>query len=54
MILKIFGLLLIILGFFILKYFPDTTTYQRGEMTMLGILVGIVFFLVGILLIIFG
>jgi hypothetical protein len=54
MILKILGLLLVILGFFILKFFPDISRYQREGMTLSGILIGAMFFLVGILLIIFG
>jgi hypothetical protein len=54
MILKIFGLLMIIVGFLLLKYFPDIHHYQRSEMTMTGILIGAVLFLVGIGLVIFG
>jgi hypothetical protein len=54
MILKIFGLLMIIVGFLILKYFPDISGYQKKEMTMTGILIGVILFLVGIGLIIFG
>jgi hypothetical protein len=54
MILKFLGLLLIILGFFILKFFPDIDRYQRSEMTVTGILIGAMFLLVGILLVIFG
>ncbi|MFH1474075.1 MAG: hypothetical protein ABIE55_04270 [Candidatus Aenigmatarchaeota archaeon] len=54
MILKILGLLMIIVGFLILKYFPDMERYQRGGFTMSGILIGLVMLLVGIGLIIFG
>jgi len=51
---KIIGLALIILGFWIVKYFPDIMTYQRKEMTLAGILIGIIFLLTGIGLLIFG
>ena len=51
---NILGLILIVLGLAILKFFPDVTTYQHGGMTMSGILIGVVFILVGIGLIIFG
>ena len=54
MILKIFGILMIIVGFLILKYFPDISDYQKKDMAMSGILVGVILFLVGIGLIIFG
>ncbi len=54
MILKIFGLLMVIVGFFILKYFPDMTRYQRNSFAMSGILIGVVMFLLGIGLLIFG
>jgi hypothetical protein len=51
---KILGLIMAVLGFIILKYFPDVTTYQHKGMTMSGILIGILFILVGIGLLIFG
>jgi len=51
---KIIGLAFIILGFWIVKYFPDIMSYQRKEMTLTGILIGIVLLLVGIGLLIFG
>jgi len=54
MIIKIFGLLMLFVGFLILKYFPSISSYQKGGMTLSGILIGIIFFLVGIGLIIFG
>jgi len=54
MIYKILGLILVIMGVAILKYFPDVTTYQHGGMTLSGILVGIVLILGGIALLIFG
>ena len=51
---KILGLILAILGFAILKYFPDTKSYQHLGMTMSGILIGVLFILIGIGLLIFG
>jgi hypothetical protein len=54
MIIRFFGVLLIFVGFLILKYFPDISGYQKKEMTLSGILIGIVIILIGIGLIIFG
>ena len=51
---KILGLILAVIGFLILKYFPDIKTYQHEGMTMTGILIGVLFILVGIGLLIFG
>lgn len=52
--LKIVGIIFMILGFLILRFFPDIVRYQRSEMTMAGILIGIVFFGLGLTLLIFG
>jgi hypothetical protein len=54
MIYKILGVILGVIGFLILKYFPDVTTYQHEGMTMNAILIGIIFILVGAGLVIFG
>ena len=54
MIYKLLGLVLLALGFAIVKYFPDVDSYQHGGMTLSGILVGIVLILVGAILLIFG
>ena len=51
---KIIGLILIIIGVFILKFFPDMSEYQRKGMTLSGILIAIFLILVGIGLLIFG
>jgi hypothetical protein len=51
---KIFGLILAVIGFLILKFFPDIINYQSKPFTLSGILVAIVFILVGIGLLIFG
>jgi len=54
MLYKILGLILVVLGVVILKYFPDVSSYQHSGMTMSGILIAVVLILVGIGLIIFG
>jgi len=51
---KILGLILVVLGFAVLKYFPDITNYQSKGFTMTGVLIGVLFILVGIGLLIFG
>jgi len=51
---RILGLILIALGFVILKYFPDISSYQHKGMTLSGILIGVLFILIGIGLLIFG
>jgi hypothetical protein len=51
---KVLGLILAVVGFLILKYFPDVSTYQSKSFSLTGILIGIVFILVGIGLLIFG
>ena len=51
---KILGLILMVLGLVILKYFPDVTNYQSKGFTLTGILIAVVFILVGIGLLIFG
>lgn len=54
MIYKIVGLILAIFGFAIIKFFPDTASYQHSGMTITGILIGVLFILIGIGLVIFG
>ena len=51
---KIIGLMLLLFGFWTLKYFPDNRRFQREEMTFTGIMIGIVMFLIGLGLLIFG
>jgi len=51
---KILGLILAVIGFIILKYFPDIAYYQHKSMTLSGILIAVLFILVGIGLLIFG
>lgn len=54
MLIRIFGLIMIFIGFLILKYFPGISDYQKGEMVMLGIAIGIVISVAGIIMLIFG
>ena len=49
---KIIGFILLLLGYFILRYFPDV--YQRDDTSILGIMIGIFMALVGVGLLIFG
>jgi len=51
---RILGIVILIIGFLILKYFPDMTRYQLKQMTFTGIFIGILLILIGIGLIIFG
>jgi hypothetical protein len=51
---KILGLILAVIGFLMLKFFPDVTTYQDKGLTASGLLIGILFILIGIGLVIFG
>ena len=51
---KIIGLIMAVIGFLILKFFPDVKTYQHDEMTMTGILIGVLFILIGAGLLVFG
>jgi len=52
--LKLLGVLLAIVGFFILKLFPDISVSQRPEMLASGLFIGAVLLVVGVALVIFG
>jgi len=54
MITQVIGLILALIGFLILKYFPDVTEYQIRGYTLSGILIAIILILVGIYLIFSG
>lgn len=54
MLLKLLGILLVVIGFLILRRFPDISGYQRPEMLATGLFIGAAAFVVGIALIIFG
>ena len=50
---KILGFLLILLGLFTLRYFPRMSKYQPVQFQRSGILISILFLVVGLLLLIF-
>ena len=54
MLIKIFGLLAVFLGFLILKYFPDVSDFQKSQMTLFGVLIGVALSIAGIVMLIFG
>jgi hypothetical protein len=54
MINQIIGLIMALVGFLMLKYFPDVNEYQIGGYTLSGILIAIILILVGIYLVFSG
>lgn len=52
--LKIVGVLLMFVGVLIVRYFPGVASYQKIGMTLAGIWTGILLFLIGIVLLIYG
>ena len=54
MIVKVFGLVMIFVGFLILKYFPGISDYQKKGMTLSGVLIGIIISIIGIIMLILG
>jgi len=50
--LKVIGFILVIFGFWFVRYFPDS--YQKKGMTKAGILIGLLLFFVGAVLIAAG
>ncbi|MBI4018608.1 MAG: hypothetical protein HY368_03290 [Candidatus Aenigmarchaeota archaeon] len=50
---KVAGLFLGALGFFLFAWFPDIQDYQKVGMTKTGIFFGIVFFIIGLYLLLF-
>jgi hypothetical protein len=53
MILKLLGIFVAIIGFAVLKFFPDIS-YQRPEMLSTGLFLGALMLVIGVALIIFG
>ena len=51
---KIAGIILLVLGLFLLVEFPDIMQYQVGGFSKTGVFFGIVFFIVGVWLLIFA
>lgn len=54
MLYKIIGFFLLVLGAFIIRYFPDVSDYQAPKMTVTGIWVGIILVIVGLVMIIYA
>jgi hypothetical protein len=54
MIVRVFGLVVIFLGFLVLKYFPGLSDHQNKGMTLSGILIGIIISIIGIIMLIVG
>ncbi|HLC51074.1 MAG TPA: hypothetical protein VJH90_01735 [archaeon] len=52
--LKILGIVLIVVGYFLIRLFPDEGEAQSGGFTMSGIILGAALLLIGIGLLIFG
>ena len=53
-VLKIVGAILVILGYLILRYFPNISGHQYRSMLNLAFLIGIIMFLAGIVLVVVG
>jgi len=51
MLYKIIGVLFLIIGAWIVIYFPEKGDYQHEAMTKAGVWLGIVFFILGLLMI---
>lgn len=51
---KIAGIILFLLGLFLIVEFPDITQYQVAGFSKTGVFIGIVFFIIGVWLLIFG
>jgi hypothetical protein len=54
MIVKVIGILLALVGFLMLKFFPDILDYQPEGFSKSGIMIAIVLVLLGIAMIILG
>ena len=51
---KIVGLILIAVGLLTLRNFPGIGQSQREEMALGGILIGLILFLIGVVILVFG
>jgi len=47
MIIKVIGIILALIGFLILKFFPDFVEHQREGFTLSGIFIAILMILIG-------
>ena len=54
MLYKIIGFFMLLIGAFIVRYFPDVSDYQAKQMTLTGIWIGILFIIVGLIMIVFA
>lgn len=52
--LRLLGIVLLAVGALLLRHFPDIGGYQRGEMLVAGLFVGVLLLVLGIALVIFG
>ena len=51
---KAVGIIIALIGFLMLKFFPEMSDYQKDSFSKSGVLIGIILILVGIVLIIVG
>ena len=51
---KLIGLVIFLIGLAIIKFFPDIHHYQWEEMTVAGVFIGVIFFVIGLIALIFG
>ena len=51
---KLIGLVVLLVGLFVMKNFPDIAQYQQKEMTVSGLFLGMIMFLAGLVLMVFG
>jgi hypothetical protein len=51
---NLWGIIPIVIGLLIIRFFPGITTHQPKDMTLTGLWIGIILFLVGIALLVFG
>lgn len=54
LLIKVAGLVLFLIGFFLTVKFPDTNEYQRESMSAAGVLIGLVMLILGFYLLFFG
>lgn len=50
---KVIGILLMLVGAWIVIYFPDKKEYQHSSMTKTGVWLGIFLFVIGLLMLLF-
>jgi len=50
---RIVGIILLLLGIWLVKSFPDISNFQKRKMTVLGVWIGAAFVIAGLILILF-